>query len=155
MAREIDFGDEGPVGQKLLDGIMRDLQRAAALGLIPEDGAQISKSGEFIINGSNIDEIEDKKMRHYRHKDYPKTLHRLGPDVDVDGKQRHTAEDRVVGTKAEHLAALEDGWSEDPVLGANGQILQAGGAGEVVMPDDDEPPVKAAAPNRRSGRRGK
>ncbi len=115
----------GAAGQKLMDGLMRDIQRAAALGLIPEEGMTISKRGEFLIGGSNIDEMEDKKMRNYRYKAYPKTLHKWGKDKH---SKEEGAQTLIVRDKAAHAEAEGDGWSEDPVINANGERINASAA---------------------------
>ena len=80
-------------------------EMAAILGLALEQGAKISRSGEFIIDPSNIEEAENKRMRSYRYKPFPRHVH------GWDGDGNHVFKE--VTNAAEFDAALKDGWFED------------------------------------------
>lgn len=119
----------------ILDGLKQLMGRAATLGLIPEDGAKISSRGEFIIEPSNIENDENKKMRSYRPKEYPKTLH-AWPDG---------AEEPItvsVRNRAEEDAAVAQGWSVQPLHGPAGRL---DGDGKAQEPEP-EPEVREFAP---------
>lgn len=91
--------------QDVFDGLMENLARAAELGLIPQKGASISKKGEFIVNPSTLEEAEDKKMRGYRYKAFPKHVHgwnAAGEPVSKEVADQHAFD-----------AALADGWYAD------------------------------------------
>ena len=139
--------------QEVLDGLMRDLKRAAELGLLPREGASISVRGEFIVNPSNIEDAENAKMRRYRHKEYPKHLHGWGVN-----EQNPEAGDGPlfveVRNAAEEEAAIAAGWSPDPVHGPKGRLTgnEAAEANEVdEVADDDKAPRVFAAPGAFSG----
>lgn len=100
----------------LLNRVKADIQRLALLGLIPEDGAKISARGEFIVDPSNVENDENKKMRSYRHKEFPKTLHAAHPD-DADVPLTLTVRNRE-----EETQALALGWSVDPLHGPSGRL---------------------------------
>jgi len=119
---------------KLMDGIMKNLKRAAELGLIPQDGAKISARGEFIVDPSNIEDDENKRMRGYRHKNFPKVLHAW-----PEGREEPV--ELEVRGPAEEANAIAAGWSVDPVHGPGGR-LQAGKAPE----PEPEPVVRTFAP---------
>lgn len=125
--------------QKFMDGLMKDLARAAQLGLIPQEGAKISPRGEFIVNMSNIEEDEDKKMRGYRHKEYPKDVHAWGPDpaTGVEGPLSLTVRNR-----AEEDNAIAAGWSPDSVHGPAGRLE----GGEVVVAAEEPVEIRTFAP---------
>jgi hypothetical protein len=102
----------------LMGKLMRDMQRAAMLGLIPAEGAKISARGEFIIEPSNIEADEDKKMRGYRHKDYGKSgkmLHGW-----PEGAEEPVA--LVVYNAIEEERAVAAGWSVTPLHGPAGRL---------------------------------
>lgn len=120
------------------NGIIRDPVRAAALGLIPAEGHNVSERFQFIINPSNVEELEDKKMRSYRPKDFGrsgKTLYGWGIDPNHpelgDGPL-----DLVVYNKAEEEKALAAGWKAEPQHGPAGKL-----EGGVAAPEAE--PVKA------------
>lgn len=119
----------------IMDRLMKDLQRAAALGLIPQDGAKISAQGEFIIDPSNIEDDENKKMRSYRHKAYPSTVH-AWPEGHAEPISL------VVKNRAEEEAAVAQGWSVDPVAGPGGRLEN----GKAPAEPDEEPEVRSFAP---------
>lgn len=125
--------------QKFMDGLMKDLARAAELGLIPQEGAKISARGEFIVNPSNIEEDEDKKMRGYRHRDFPKTMHAWGPDpvTGIEGPLSLEVKNR-----AEEENAVSAGWSVESVHGPAGRLQ----GGEAVAPAEEVAPVRTFAP---------
>lgn len=120
---------------EVLDGLKALGGRAALLGLLPENGAKISQRGEFIIDGSNIEDDENKKMKTYRHVEFPKTLHAWPEDQP---------EPLTLGVKnrAEQDAAEAVGWSEKPLHGPAGRL---DGDGKVQEPEA-EPEVREFAP---------
>lgn len=101
----------------VIDGIVKDINRARDLGLIPDGNGAVSKRGQFQIHPSNIEELENRKMRNYRYKPFPKAVHRWGVDPVHPG-QPPCQLDMDVKDAKELQAALEAGWSEDPVLEA-------------------------------------
>lgn len=105
--------------ETIQNGIMRDPIRAAALGLIPEPGMKVSDRFQFIVNPSNVEEMEDKKMRSYRHKEYPKMLHGW-----PEGEAEPVA--LIVKSRAEQDRALAAGWSETPLHGPAGRLDRSG-----------------------------
>lgn len=111
---------------QLMGRILRDLQRAATLGLIPKDGAKISERGEFIVDPSNIEEDENKKMRTYRHKAFPCAVYGWGVNPNrfvPEGEQPIEEQlDLVVRNRAEFDRAIAAGWSADPIAGPGGRI---------------------------------
>lgn len=125
MADEIQINEKDLMGR-----LMADLKRAGELGLIPQEGAKISQRGEFIVDESNIEEDENKKMRGYRHKEYGshgKTLH--GWDDEKDEPVTLS-----VKNPQEEAKALELGWSLTPLYGPAGRLDATGApvAEEVV-----------------------
>lgn len=142
--------------QEILDGLMRDLKRAAQLGLIPADGANISARGEFIVKPSNIEDQENEKMRRYRHQEYPKHLHGWG----VDEANPEAGEGPLfveVLNKEEEANALAVGWSLEPLHGPKGKLdgSEAEEAAAVEAPKPKGPVRTFAAPGALSGRAGK
>ena len=107
--------------QDLMGKLMRDLNRAAALGLLPQDGARISARGEFIIEPTNIEAEENKKMRGYRQQEFPKALHGWGVDPNAPEAGEGPLE-LVVKNRAEEANALAVGWSLEPVVGPAGRL---------------------------------
>jgi hypothetical protein len=89
----------------LVDWLAANPELAATLGLALEKGAKISRKGEFIIAPSNIEEAEDKKMRGYRYKAFPRHVH----GWDAEGQPTY----KQVENEAEFNAALKDGWFAD------------------------------------------
>jgi len=105
--------------ETIQNGIMRDPVRAAALGLIPEPGMKVSERFQFVVNPSNVEEIEDKKMRTYRHKEYPKMVHGW-----PDGEEEPVA--LIVKNRAEEDKAVAAGWSVEPLHGPAGRLDRLG-----------------------------
>lgn len=102
--------------EKVVDGIIQDPIRAAQLGIIPNGDNKVSKRGQFIVDPSNIEDAENKKMRGYRYKDFGtsgKTLYGWSEGGPVD---------LVVYNRAEEEKALAAGWSLDPVHGPVGKL---------------------------------
>ena len=127
---------------ELMGRIMRDLQRAGRLGLLPKDGARVSVSGEYIIEPSNIEEDENKKMRGYRYKEFPRSVYGWG----LNPNQPEAGEgplDLRVRNRAELDNALAAGWSDTPLAGPSGK-LDALGQPVEAEPDVDE--VRTFAP---------
>lgn len=107
---------------------VRDEVRAAVLGLVPEKDGTVSERGEYIIEPSNIEELENKKMRGYRYVEYGtsgKMLHAW-----PEGSPEPTA--LIVYNRAEEEKAVALGWSVDPVHGPGGKLGVA--ASEPVAP---------------------
>jgi len=100
--------DAAPVD--LADWLAANPELAATLGLALEKGAKISRRGEFIIAPSNIEEAEDKKMRGYRYKPFPRHVH--GWHTDPQTGEPVPVQKEVQNT-AEYEAALSDGWFAD------------------------------------------
>lgn len=109
------MADEQISDAALLSRVHADLKRMAMLGLLPEDGAKISARGEFIVDPSNVENDENKKMRSYRYKEFPKTLH-AWPEGE--------AEPLTLGVKNrdEEQKAVALGWSVDPLHGPAGRL---------------------------------
>lgn len=131
--------------QEILDGLMRDLKRAAELGLLPADGAKISPRGEFIVKPSNIEDEENEKMRRYRHKEYPKHLHGWG----VDETNPEAGEGPLfveVLSKEEEDNAIAAGWSPVPLHGPKGKLDGSEGAAPVVEEEKPKAPARSFAP---------
>lgn len=126
--------------QELMSGIMSDIKRAAALGLIPEEGAKVSRRGEFIVNPSNIDDAEDRRMRGYRPIPFPKAVRRWGVDA-VTGQPG--VEETVVADQAALNVALQAGWTTEAVNGPPTPQVPA------VDTSDDATTDEAPAPRRR------
>lgn len=105
---------------EVIDGLNKLGARAAELGLLPENGANISARGEFIIGESNVEEAENKKQRAYRHKPFPKAVHAWGPDpvTGDDGPLQI-----IVNNPAELEKALAVGWSVESVHGPAGRLV--------------------------------
>lgn len=126
---------------QIMDRLMGDMKRAAELGLVPQDGARISQRGEFIIEPSNVEEDENRKMRNYRHKDYGtsgKMLHAW-----PEGEEAPVT--LVVYNAAEERNAIALGWSAEPVHGPGGRL-------GVEAPVVEDAPVvvrELAAPGKR------
>ena len=100
--------------QELMSGIVADIARAKALGLVPEEGSKVSRRGEFIVNPSNIDLDEEKKMRGYRPKPFPTSVRRWGVDL-MNGQPG--VEEVVVEDAAALKAAEAAGWTTEWVTG--------------------------------------
>lgn len=125
----IDSRDLRKVVEKMVDGIIADPIRAAQLGIVPQGNNTISKRGDFIVNESNIEEAENKKMRGYRHREYGKSGKALYFWHETKGPL-----ELVVFNPAEEKAAAAKGWSATPVHGPSGRLN-----GEPVL---DEPATK-------------
>lgn len=126
--------------QDLMSGIVADIARAKALGLVPEEGSKVSRRGEFIVNPSNIDLDEEKKMRGYRPKPFPTAVRRWGTDP-LTGQPG--VEEMTVDDQAGLAAAVAAGWTEDWVSGPPVVADEA--------PDGDlEVSIPAPARRRRS-----
>lgn len=122
----------------VLDGLKDLLGRAALLGLIPEKGAQISARGEFIVEPSNIEKLEEKKMRGYRPKNYPKAMH-AWPEGEAEPQML------VVKNAAEEQNAIAVGWSPEPVHGPGGRLIAG-----VAEPEPEPEEVRTfAAPGAK------
>lgn len=93
-----------------MNGIVADIARAKALGLVPEDGSKVSRRGEFVVSPSNIELDEEKKMRGYRPKPFPTSVRRWGVDPTTG---QPGVEEAVVEDKAALTAAIDAGWTED------------------------------------------
>lgn len=124
--------------QDLMNGIVKDIARAKALGLVPDENGKVSARGEFIVNPSSIEEDEDRKMRGYRPKPFPKMVRRWG--VTVMGQPG--VESRTVDDQKELEAALAAGWTTERVTGPP------------VVPEPDETDgvevdIPAPRPSRR------
>lgn len=120
---------------EVIDGLNKLGARAMELGLIPDDGAKISKRGEFIVGESNVEEDENRKQRGYRHKSFPKAVHAWGPDP-VTGEEGPLQ--FIVNNAAELEKAIAVGWSVESVHGPAGRIV----GGEVVLPSESETEVR-------------
>lgn len=123
----------------LLSRVTADIKRLALLGLIPEEGAKISARGEFIVDPSNVENDENKKMRSYRHKEFPKTLHAAHPD-NPDEPITLTVRNR-----AEEEQAVALGWSVDPLHGPGGRL----DGGKAVVAEDVNEVREFAPPGQR------
>ena len=99
----------------LLSRATADIKRLMLLGLIPEDGAKISARGEFIVDPSNVESDENKKMRSYRYKEFPKTLH-AWPDGEAEPLTLS------VQNRDEEQKAVALGWSVMPLHGPSGRL---------------------------------
>ena len=109
------MADETITDAALLSRVKADLKRLALLGLLPEDGAKISERGEFIVDPSNVENDENKKMRSYRYIEFPKTLH-AWPDGDPSPVTLS------VRNRDEEQKAVALGWSVDPLHGPGGRL---------------------------------
>lgn len=86
-----------------------DPARAAAIGLVAHPDGKISARGEFIVSPDSVAESEDRRMRGYRYKEYPKAVNRWNGSEN----EQTTAE-----TKADEETLLASGWSLDPQTGS-------------------------------------
>jgi len=101
--------------ETIQNGIMRDPVRAAALGLIPEKIGTVSERFQFIVNPSNIEEMEDKKKRGFKFREYPKMVHGW-----PEGEEEPVA--LIVKNRAEEEKAVAAGWSVAPLHGPAGRL---------------------------------
>lgn len=126
--------------QALMDGIVQDVARAQALGLMPDKGNKVSRRGEFKVNPSSIDEDEDRKMRGYRPKPFPKMVRRWGVDAQTGqpGVERTTVADQAALN-----VALQAGWTTETVTGPPAPVVP------VVEPEADGVDVEIPTPRRR------
>lgn len=112
-----------------MNGIVADIARAKALGLVPEDGSKVSRRGEFIVNPSNIELDEERKMRGYRPKPFPSSVRRWGVDP-VTGQPG--VEEVVVEDQAALTSAIEAGWTQDWMTGP--PVVEGGDGVSVEIP---------------------
>lgn len=129
------MADEQISDAALLTRVHADLKRMAMLGLLPEDGAKISARGEFIVDPSNVENDENKKMRSYRYKEFPKTLH-AWPEGEAEPLTLS------VKNRDEEQKAVALGWSVDPLHGPAGRLVNgvAAAAEEVEEVREFAPP---------------
>lgn len=114
--------------QDVTDGNAISAARAAELEL--GDTSMVSKRGQFKVNPTNIEELEEKRMRGYRFKPFPMAVHGWGIDPLNATKGDGTPSNEgpisiVVKTQAELEQALADGWSEVPLTGPAAGGLKA------------------------------
>lgn len=116
---------------EVIDGLNKLGARAAELGLLPENGANISARGKFIVAESNVEESENKKQRGYRYKPFPKAVHAWNDETNEPLML-------VVNNPAELEKALAVGWSIESVHGPAGRLV----GGVAVDAPEEVPEVR-------------